>query len=169
MIRLATLNDLDQIWQLRLETTELLKERNIDQWQYVDPSIETFKKDIIEHEFFVYEEHRTILGMIAIKSGIEPTYINIYDGRWNYDLPYMTIHRLAVKRSVLGQDIARSLLQYSENYAKNHQISYMRIDTHEKNKYAIRLFESFNYHLCGYILLVQKNGDLKRLAFDKRL
>ena len=70
MIREATLNDLDEIWKLRLETTQLLKERGIDQWQYVDPSIETFKKDILAHEFFVYEQDQSIVGMIAIKSGI---------------------------------------------------------------------------------------------------
>jgi hypothetical protein len=34
MIRLAKLNDLKQIWELRLETTKLLKQRGIDQWQY---------------------------------------------------------------------------------------------------------------------------------------
>lgn len=169
MIRLATLDDLDQIWQLRLETTALLKERGIDQWQYVDPSIETFKKDILQKEFFVDDYDGQILGMIAIKQGIEPTYLKIYDGQWNVELPYMTIHRLAVKRHVLGQNIAKSLLHFSEEHAKNHNITYMRIDTHEKNRYAIRLFESFHYQLCGYILLVQKQGDLKRLAYDKRL
>jgi GNAT superfamily N-acetyltransferase len=169
MIRLATSNDLEEIWQLRCETTALLKERNIDQWQYIDPSIETFKKDIMQNEFFVYESDEKIIGMIAIKHGIEPTYLNIYDGTWRYNLPYLTIHRLAVKKDMLGKDISKALLQFSETYAKQHKIDYIRIDTHEKNRYAIKLFESFGYILCGYILLVQKQGDLKRLAFDKKL
>jgi ribosomal protein S18 acetylase RimI-like enzyme len=169
MIREATLSDLNQIWQLRLETTELLKERGIDQWQYADPSYETIKKDINLHEFFVYEENNEIKGMIAIKSGIEKTYLNIYDGKWNVDKPYLTIHRLAVKRNLLGKDIALSLMQYAEQHAFNRAIDYIRIDTHENNRYAIKLFTSLRYVLCGYILLVQDKGDLRRLAFDKQL
>lgn len=168
-IREATYADLDQIWQLRLETTELLKSRGIDQWQYVDPKIETFKKDIDQHEFFVATENNEIIGMIAIKSGIEHTYDMIFDGQWNIDLPYLTIHRLAVKKNKLGSQVSKELLIYAEKHAKNMNISYIRIDTHEKNKYAIRLFESFNYILCGWILLVQAKGYLKRLAFDKIL
>ncbi|MDX9691675.1 MAG: GNAT family N-acetyltransferase [Acholeplasmataceae bacterium] len=169
MIRLARQSDIDKIWQLRLQTTELLKERQIDQWQYIDPSIETFKKDIEQNEFFVYEVLGEIFGMIAIKFGVEPTYLNIYDGQWHVDQPYLTIHRLAVKRDLLGSKIAQSLLIFAEEHAKNHGINYIRIDTHEKNRYAIRLFTSFNYQLCGYIVLVQKQGDLKRLAYDKQL
>jgi ribosomal protein S18 acetylase RimI-like enzyme len=168
-IREATYADLDQIWQLRLETTELLKSRGIDQWQYVDPKIETFKKDIELHEFFIAEENKEIIGMISIKSGIEHTYDTIYEGQWNFNLPYLTIHRLAVKKSKLGSQVSKELLTYAEKHAKKMTINYIRIDTHEKNKYAIRLFESFGYIHCGWILLVQAKGDLKRLAFDKIL
>jgi GNAT superfamily N-acetyltransferase len=168
MIREATLNDLNQIWQLRLETTELLKQRGIDQWQYVDPSLETIKRDILLHEFFVDEEQGEIRGMIAVKTGIEKTYDVIYDGKWNIEKPYVTIHRLAVKRNLLGKDVALSLMVFAEQHALSLGINYIRIDTHEKNRYAIKLFTSLNYKLCGYILLVQDKGDLRRLALDKQ-
>ena len=169
MIREATLKDLDSIWKLRLETTELLKERGIDQWQHVDPSIETIKQDIFKHEFFVYENNQDIIGMIAIKKGNENTYDVIYDGYWRYQLPYVAIHRLAVKKNHLGSKIASELMNFAEIYAKSHDIHYIRIDTHENNRFAIRLFLSLNYIACGYILLVQEKGDLKRLAYDKHL
>ncbi|MDI6452990.1 GNAT family N-acetyltransferase [Peloplasma aerotolerans] len=169
MIRSATYNDLTQVWQLRLETAQLLKDRKIDQWQYENPSYETIKKDIENNEFFVYEEQGVILGMISIKSGIERTYNVIYDGKWGYDLPYLTIHRLAVKRSLLGQTVAKELMQFAEELGKSKGIYYIRIDTHEKNRYAIRLFESFEYIKRGWIMLDDKEGDLKRLAYDKKL
>ena len=56
----ATLDDLEQIWNLRLETTELLKQRGIDQWQYKDPAQEIFIKDILNHEFYVVKGLKTI-------------------------------------------------------------------------------------------------------------
>ncbi|MBU1142478.1 MAG: GNAT family N-acetyltransferase [Firmicutes bacterium] len=167
MIRKATLIDLDQIWQLREETRILLKERGIDQWQHTNPSLETFKNDIHLGEFYVYEKEKTIVGMIAIKGGIERTYNIIYDGKWGYDLPYLTIHRLAVKKNYLGSHIAKELLKFADQLAIQMGLNYIRIDTYYTNKYAIRLFEEFGYILRGWIWLEPGEGDLKRLAFDK--
>ncbi|MDO9628331.1 MAG: GNAT family N-acetyltransferase [Acholeplasmataceae bacterium] len=169
MIRTATTNDLDQIWLLREETRVLLHDRGIDQWQHTNPSFETFKNDIRLGEFYVYEKDGNILGMIAIKGGIEKTYNIIYDGKWGYDLPYLTIHRLAVKRDLLGGQISRELLKFADHLALEKGINYIRIDTYYTNKYAIRLFQEFGYILRGWILLEPGEGDLKRLAFDKLL
>jgi len=107
--------------------------------------------------------------MISIQSEIEETYHQIYDGNWISEEPYMTIHRLAVKKQVLGQKIARELVLFAENYALLNHINYMRIDTHEQNTYAIKLFESLGYQKRGWILLNLKQGDNKRLAYDKIL
>ena len=166
----ANLNDLNQIWILRLETTELLKQRGIDQWQYTDPSLETFKNDILKGEFYVAkDENSNIVGMMSVKSGIEHTYDTIFDGKWRVDAPYLTIHRLAVKRALLGTKTALELMKYADELAIVLHTPYIRIDTHENNKYAIKLFESCGYVYCGWINLVQKYGDLKRLAFDKEV
>jgi len=167
MIRHATLDDLTSIWQLRLETTELLRSRGIDQWQHQNPSYETFKKDIELGEFYVMEKNHEIIGMIAIKHGIERTYNVIYDGAWGYDHPYLTVHRLAIKKAYLGQDYARKLLHFAERCAIESNTPYIRIDTYMTNRFAIRLFESEGYILRGWIMLEPGEGDLKRLAFDK--
>jgi len=169
IIRLATLADLDDIWKLRLETKELLKSRHIDQWQYEDPTIETFKIDILHQEFYVLVDGHDLKGMMAVRSGVEDTYLTIYDGKWRKDEPYLTIHRLAIKKDLLGKNIAKMLMDYSDLVAKQKNIHYMRIDTHEHNQYAIRLFQNHGYELCGRIKLHQKKGDIRRLAFDKIL
>jgi len=169
MIRQATLDDLDVIWQLRLETTQLLKERGIDQWQFQNPTKQTFENDIRLGEFYVYVDHEDIVGMMALKGGIERTYNIINDGSWGYDHPYLTIHRLAVKRAYLGHHIAEKLLSYADELAKSQEINYIRIDTYFTNKYAIKLFEQHGYIKRGWIILEPGEGDLRRLAYDKWL
>ncbi len=169
MIRQATLDDLDVIWQLRLETTQLLKERGIDQWQFQNPTKQTFENDIRLGEFYVYVDQDQIIGMMALKGGIERTYNIIYDGSWGYDHPYLTIHRLAVKRTYLGQHIAEKLLTFADNLAKSKEINYIRIDTYFTNKFAIKLFEQHGYIKRGWIILEPGEGDLRRLAYDKWL
>jgi len=167
MIRQATMSDLDAIWQLREETKQLLKDRGIDQWQQSNPSKETFKRDIELGEFYVEEIHGEILGMIAIKSGIEKTYNTIYDGAWGKDQAYLTIHRLAVKRHLLGQQVSLLLMKHAEKLAIEKEVYYIRIDTHRNNIYAKRLFESLGYVYRGWIMLEGDQGDLHRIGMDK--
>jgi ribosomal protein S18 acetylase RimI-like enzyme len=169
MIRQATQLDLDQIWQLRLETSQLLKERKIDQWQYDQPDIQTFKKDIDLGYFYVYLFQEKVVGMISIQSEIESTYHKIYQGAWGINEPYMTIHRLAISKEMLGQGIAKKMILFAENHAISNHVYYMRIDTHQDNRYAISLFESLGYIKRGIILLNLKAGDNRRLAYDKIL
>lgn len=170
MIRLARVNDIDQIWQLRLETSALLKDRHIDQWQYHKPEKATLLEDISLGEFFVEEVDNHIVGMIAIKKGIEPTYNQIFDGSWGYDRPYITIHRLAVKKDCLGKNISVGLMKFAHEHTLSQGFDYIRIDTHEDNIYAQRLFMSLGYKLRGFILLDENHpGERKRLAFDIKL
>ncbi|MCD4826954.1 MAG: GNAT family N-acetyltransferase [Acholeplasmataceae bacterium] len=167
MIRQARLNEFDQIWDLRLKTSKLLKQRGIDQWQYHLPDQKTIENDIELNEFFIYEIDNQIIGMIAIKSGIEDTYLKIYDGSWSKDIEYLTIHRLAVSAGFLGKNVAKELILFAHQLAKKKNINYIRIDTHEDNRFAIKLFESLGYSLKGYIYLAENHvGDRKRLAYD---
>lgn len=166
-IRHAQLSDLDEIWQLRNETSSLLKSRQIDQWQHNLPDKQTFIKDINQGEFFVYEIDNKVVGMIAVKEGIEPTYNKIFEGNWSLDKPYMTIHRLAVNPLYLGKKISFELMEFAHQIARDKNINYLRIDTHENNLYAQRLFTNLKYQLKGYILLDKVHiGDRKRLAYD---
>ena len=50
---------------------------------------------------------------------------------------------------------------------KKKGISYMRIDTHKDNRYAIKLFENHGYVYCGWINLNQKKAILKDLPTTK--
>lgn len=167
MIRKAQLSDLENIWKLRLETSKLLKQRGIDQWQYHLPDLKTLEDDIKLSEFYIYEIDNQLVGMIAIKAGIEETYLKIYDGDWSVDQAYLTIHRLAISNKYLGKNIAKELIMFAHQLAKEKNINYIRIDTHEDNRFAINLFKSLGYLLKGYILLNENHvGDRKRLAFD---
>ena len=167
MIRKATLSDMSAIWELRVETKRLLKERGIDQWQHQNPTYQTFENDIAKGEFYVYEINQEIIGMIAIKGGIERTYNVIYEGSWGYEHPYLTIHRLAVKRAYLGHQIAKKLLMFADELALQTKTNYIRIDTYYTNRFAIKLFQDHGYVLRGWIMLEPGEGDLRRLAFDK--
>ncbi len=169
MIRQAHINDIDRIWELRLKASLLLKEKGVDQWQSIFPTKEQFLKDIEHHEFYVIDVDDEIVAMMALKGGNELTYEKIYDGQWHFDEPYMTIHRIAVDERYKQYRYSIKLLAFAKTVATKAGINYLRIDTHEDNKGAIKRFTSFGFIYCGYILLSEKHPtDRKRIAFDLR-
>lgn len=166
MIRRATLDDLDVIWALRLKTSALLKKRGIDQWQSIFPTLSQFKRDIDEQSFYVLVLDQ-IVGMMSLKEGVEPTYDVIYEGDWHQDIPYVTIHRIAVDEAYRGQGHGMELLNFAKHEAERLGYHYLRIDTHQKNLAAIHRFTSFGFQYCGYILLDESHPtERKRLAYD---
>lgn len=165
MIRKATIADLDAIWQLRLKTTILLKLRDIDQWQFDQPTRKRFECDILNQSFFVYTIEEQIVAMMYIQHEKEDTYDEI-NGSWRDNQPYITIHRLAVDTSYLGKGIAHKMLDFAKSYALNHDIYSIRIDTHKNNQNAIKLFLSHGFVYRGKIDLKSKYGDPMRLAYD---
>lgn len=167
IIKKATQDDLSAVWKIRLEASMLLRKRRIDQWQYEDPSYPVFEEDLRLGALYVGLIDDEIIACMALREGEEETYTNIYDGAWHHHKPYLTIHRLAIKRSFLGRDIAKKMIEKADEVARSKGIDYMRIDTHADNRYAIKLFESAGYSYCGWILLNIKKGDLKRNAYDK--
>ena len=167
MIRKASIHDLDSIWDLRLKTSALLKIRGVDQWQSILPNQAQFINDIENGEFYVLVIEQKIVAMMALKKEIEHTYDVIYDGKWRYDIPYMTIHRIAVDKDFSGHGYGTDLLNYAKKVASSLGYHYLRIDTHQDNQAAIKRFTDFGFVYCGYILLAANHPtDRKRLAFD---
>ena len=156
------------IWQLRLNATEKLKNDGVDQWQFEDPKKDVFLDDISKNQLYVMLENKKIIGMFALVFGIEPTYHHI-KGQWRYDEPYATIHRLALINSHQQKGYAKMMLTYAEKLCLDQGVRYMRIDTHRHNISAQSLIYQLNYVYCGDIEVDIIRGDKHRLAYDKLL
>lgn len=166
----ALSSDLKDIWSLRSQTTELLRKRGIDQWQYDDPTVDIFKRDIMNGDFYVVkDENMHVIAMASIIFGTDPTYDVIHGGFWQTDAPYVTIHRLAVSRSHLGEGLGSAMMRFAEQVALRNGTNALRVDTHPDNRYATRLFLELGYVRRGHILLPLNEGDPLRDVFDKSI
>lgn len=165
----AVMADLDDILALKEATKILLKQRGIDQWQHHNPSRAHFVADIDKGEFFLIRREEGLAAMAAIKAGNEPTYDIIYGGPWGGKPPYLTIHRLAVATSSLGQGLGEVMLRFAEDRARQQAVHVIRIDTHRDNQPAQRLFERMGYVKRGWIYLDPQPDDRHRLAYDKHI
>ena len=172
MIRQARFDDIDSILMVVLDAKELFLNQGSSQWQSANgyPNRDTFLTDLEHNTILVVEEERCICAVAVVTRGIDPSYNTIYQGAWISNLPYIAVHRIAVKKEYYRQGLAKKLLLHAEEIARKEGYSSIKIDTHEKNIPMQGLMKQLGYTYCGIIYLVNaEEHDKKRLAYEKKI
>lgn len=152
------MNDVPVIMRLIDEARVIMRScGNVNQWIDGYPSEETIQNDINNgHCYLLEEEDGHIVALFAFIPGPEPTYKEIFQGRWLDDEPYYVVHRLASTASSHG--VFNDVMDYCMGVAGN-----LRIDTHRDNVIMRHVIERYGFTYCGIIYLL--NGD-ERLAYQ---
>ena len=90
----------------------------------------------------------------------------VIDGQLLSDLPYMVMHRCAVKKERYGQGFGKAMFAAFEGEARRQGFRSLRIDTHENNAAMRHLLELSGFRFCGRVIL-KPNKD--RMVFEKVL
>ena len=131
---------------------------NMHQWTGGYPSEDVLMEDIRKDGGYVIEDHGEIVAYFAILPSPEPTYNNIYEGKWLDDtLPYHVVHRIA--SYPYAHQIFHDIMDFCFSHDKN-----IRIDTHRDNTIMQHCATKYGFTYCGIIYLA--NGD-ERLAYQK--
>jgi len=163
LLRLATLNDLDDIMVFINEAKVFMASQNSGQWQDQHPRRETIKTDIENSHYYVIEiDGHAIAGMGLLP--YDPDYETLLEGHWISQGPYMVIHRMAVSTRYHGRGLAALLLQQAELIAKQHRAISIRLDTHQRNTPMVGLLKKKGYIHIGAVLL---HNFKRRVAFEK--
>lgn len=162
MIVKADIKMLDQIVPLFDDAIKELKLLNINQWQNGYPNIESIKEDINSSNGYVYLKDNVVQGYCYLGFGIDDTYNRIDNGKWFTTKPYIVIHRLVVSKDNKRNNVAKSLLEYAINIAKEANLN-IRVDTHKDNIKMNNWIKKNNFIYCGIIYV----KDLSpRLAYE---
>lgn len=157
-IRNTTLEDLEGVMEI-YDSARLFmrKNGNLNQWVNGYPGIELIKNDILNGNSFVCLEDGRIVGVFTFIQGIDPTYLQIYNGAWLNEEPYGVVHRIASSNYIKG--VGAFCLDWCLDICKN-----LRIDTHRDNMVMQNLLSKNAFVKCGIIYL--EDGS-ERLAFQK--
>ena len=164
--RTATLSDLDQVMEAVEDSREVLRKQGNGQWQDGYPNRDDFINDIKNGRLFVISDRNNgdiVVGVCALTYR-EEDYHHLYEGEWLTDLPYMVMHRVALKKDYQGQGYGKQLFEVFIEQAKLEGYHSLRIDTHEGNAIMRYLIESFGFLYCGKAILTP-NKD--RMVFEK--
>lgn len=168
LIRTSTLEDLDTLQDLYEKGRQFMRKAgNANQWINGYPTDEMLTEDIKNgnSHLVIAEEGDgcgaapgTPVGCFTLIYGIDPTYVNIYDGAWTNDLPYAACHRITALEGTHG--VGSFCLNWCLDRAQA-----IRIDTHQDNKPMQRLLAKEGFDFCGNIYL---EDGAPRIAFCKK-
>jgi ribosomal protein S18 acetylase RimI-like enzyme len=164
MIRIARLEDINQIMLIVSETIEDLNSENNHQWSETYPTEVNFTEDINNKALYIFEKSGQVAGFICINQQEDEAYKEL---NWNCTEPAIVIHRFAVRRSHQRQSIGTKLLEYIESFARNKDIFYLKVDTNSKNTRMNKLFQKQEYNFIGTINLRGLNDKFN--CYDKVL
>ncbi len=129
---------------------------NPNQWIDGYPSREIIAEDINNDSFYVCKnEEESIVGAFTFIIGNDPTYENIYSGKWLNDKTYGVIHRLVSNGTTHG--ITKNCIEWCLK-----QIQNIRIDTHADNKIMQSLILKIGFEYCG---IIHTHNGTERLAY----
>ncbi|MBP9982758.1 MAG: GNAT family N-acetyltransferase [Prevotella sp.] len=130
---------------------------NPNQWIDGYPSREIIAEDINNDSFYVCKnEEESIVGAFTFIIGNDPTYENIYSGKWLNDKTYGVIHRLVSNGTTHG--ITKNCIEWCLK-----QIQNIRIDTHADNKIMQSLILKIGFEYCG---IIHTHNGTERLAYQ---
>lgn len=156
-IRKSTLADIPAMKDIFAIARRFMVENgNPNQWAETYPSLEQLTNDINSGDSYVCLADNKIVATFLLRGGDDPTYDVIYDGCWQNNNPYATIHRIASNWEVRG--IFSKVMGFAlQTYGT------IRIDTHRDNRVMQHAIEKAGFKYCGIIHCW--NGD-ERLAYQ---
>lgn len=129
---------------------------NGGQWTNGYPSEEILKRDIDQKNLYLCLDGERIAAVFCFRTGDDPTYTRIEQGRWLNDRPYGVVHRLAVTE--YGKGAASFCIQWCRR-----QCSDLRIDTHKNNLPMQKVLLKNGFVYCG---IIYTDNGTPRLAYQ---
>lgn len=164
-IRLAEKKDVDRIMQIISDARESIGRLGIDQWQYGYPTRDIIKEDVaLSRGYVVLDESGEICATFTLIDNGEPSYNKIYCGSWLSDGKYIAFHRIALATNSRGRGVAKEIIEFLSDYARQNGFESIKVDTHTGNIPMRKMLEKNGFEYCGTIRLLDGQP---RVAYEK--
>lgn len=139
-IQNSTYEDISEIFRLYRLATELQKEKSVTPWPNFDRTM--IEKEIKEKRQWKIVSNDTIACIWAT------TFTDPLIWQEKNSDPSVYIHRITTNPNYRGQHMVDRIVSWSKTYARQHQKSYIRMDTVGDNTGLIHY-----YTKCGFTFL----------------
>jgi Acetyltransferases, including N-acetylases of ribosomal proteins len=147
ILRIATIEDLDQVDKIYKNAIEVMDSNGINQWDNIYPNKEILKEDILKGEMFLGVMDNKIACAFVLNSDYDEEYNN---GNWKYrNESFNIVHRLCVNSAFQNQGIGTQSMMLIEKMLRKDGIESIRLDAFSLNPFALRLYEKIGYVRVG--------------------
>lgn len=155
MIQAGQAHQVNEILALTRACGEHLRDNGIDQWDENYPDRESLVKDIETRTLFAYHEGESVIGIVVLNEHQDEEYGEM---SWSTseDDRNLVVHRLAVSPEHQGKGIARKLMDFAEDYARDQGFDAIRLDTFSQNPRNQRFYVNRGYTELGLVYLKYK-------------
>lgn len=148
MIKQLKLNRLNESIAIINNVKKKMAEQNILQWDEIYPTILDIEKDINNNQAFGFFEDDKLCAYIALNELYDPEYDAL---QWNVEGKALIVHRLSVDPTVQGKGIAKKLMLFAEEYAKDNGYKSVRLDAFPQNPAALKIYSTLMYTFIGTV------------------
>lgn len=170
-IRKATKNDTNTVTKLYEELIDAIKDNEYTpQWEYgVYPKDENIISAIDDEELYVGEIDSEIVSSIVINHKPSKGYDQV---KWKIDDDYENIyvvHLVAVKHGHGNKGIAKKMLKYVFDLAKEKSIKSVRLSIMENNVPAEKVYKKLEFEYIDTITIQADERGLKTFNLYEKL
>ena len=172
MIRKAVWQDLDAIDRIyqEIHDAEEAGTMTIGWIRNVYPTRETASAALERDDIYVLEENGVILGSAIINQFQMESY---QCAPWEHPVPddqVCVLHTLVISPLENGKGYGRTFLSFYEEYARQHRLPELRLDTNARNTGARAMYRRHGYREVGTVPTVF-NGipDVQLVLLEKQI
>jgi ribosomal protein S18 acetylase RimI-like enzyme len=163
-IRKAVESDLPFIMEIINGNIKNMHSMGNFQWGDFYPTAEVFTEDISNQTLYIIRDTESYPGIIVLDHQQPPEYADI---SWpDHNGKFIVVHRLAVNPKFHKQGIARKLMDFAENFARENNYSSVRLDAYSGNPAANALYENRGYQKTGQVYF--EHRDLPFNCYEKK-
>lgn len=170
-IRKASINDADAVTKLYEELIDAIKDNEYTpQWEYgVYPKDENIITAIEDEELYVGEIDSEIVSSIVINHKPSKGYEQV---KWKIDDEYdniYVVHLVAVKHGHGKKGIAKKMLNYVFDLAKENSIKSVRLSIMENNLPAEKVYKKLDFEYIDTITIKADERGIKTFNLYEKL
>ena len=152
VVRIATANNIDAIEHLYDDLNDFLEtHENYPRWKKgVYPIREDAEEALAKEDLYVAMIDGNVAGTVVYSDEQEDAYRAV-DWQIEFDLPVITICKLAVHPKYFGCGVGKALLDYAVCVGEQRNAKAIRLDVYEENLPAIRLYEKCGFKDMGLV------------------
>lgn len=155
MISMGKMSDIDAIVQLTRDCGKHMRDNGIDQWDEDYPDRDVLMHDLATETLFAYREKENVIGIIVLNESQDKEYKEVNWSTSEEDRN-IVVHRLAVHPDKQGKGIGRTLMDFAEQWAKDHHYDAIRLDTYSQNPRNQKFYTNRGYSDLGPVFLKYK-------------